>query len=132
MVDKAIAQLRGLNALDVDLIDLIEHFDLVCLLSIGAVASTAVEPVFCPLITAEIELINLTIELILKGVQAKAAIEDISPIAAGQDVPPVAGSQNVIASTAIEEVSAAVTGQIIITIPSIEKVGAKVVSGVAL
>ena len=86
MIDKAIAQLRGLNALDIDLIELIEHFDLVCLLSIGAVASTAVEPVFCPLITAEIELIDLTIELTLKGVQTKAAIEDISPISAGLGV----------------------------------------------
>ena len=86
MVDKAIAQLGGLNTLDIDLIELIEHFDLVCLLSIGAVASRAVEPVLCPLITAEIELVNLTIELIFKGVQAKAAIEDISPVSAGLGV----------------------------------------------
>ena len=118
--------------MDIDLIELIEHFDLVRLLSIGAVASRAVEPVFCPLVTAEIELIDLSIELILKGVQAKAAIEDISSIAAGQDVPSIAGSEDVVASTAIEEVSAAVTGQIIVAIPAIEKVGAKVVSGVAL
>ena len=118
--------------MDIDLIELIKHLDLVCLLSVGAVASTAIEPVFCPLITAEIELIDLTIELILKGVQAKAAIEDISPIAAGQDVPSIAGSEDVIASTAIEEVSSAVAGQIIVAIPSIEKVSAKVVSGIAL
>ena len=72
--------------MDIDLIELIEHFDLVCLLSVGAVASTAVEPVLCPLVTAEIELINLTIELILKGVQAKAAIEDSSPSSAGLGV----------------------------------------------
>ena len=44
---------ESLNALDIDLIELVEHFDLVRLLSVGAVASTAVEPVFCPLITAE-------------------------------------------------------------------------------
>ena len=86
MVDQAIAQLGGLNTLDIDLIELIEHFDLVCLLAIGAVASTAVEPVFCPLVTAEKELIDLTIELILKGVQAKAAIEDIGSLSAGQGV----------------------------------------------
>ena len=94
--------MEGLNPLDIDLIELIEHFNLGCLLSIGAIASRAVEPAFCPLITAEIELIDLTIELILKVILTKAALEDISSIAASQDAPPVAGSENVIASIAIE------------------------------
>mgnify|MGYP001179951675 CR=1 FL=1 len=84
--------------MDIDLIELIEHFDLVCFLAIGAVASTAVEPVFCPLITTAIELIDLTIELILKGVQAKVAIEDISPVSAGLDVSSITVSKDVIAS----------------------------------
>ena len=78
--------------LGLDLIELIEHFDLVCLLSRLLPAEPYSQ--FSALVTAEIELIDLTIELILKGVQAKAAIEDISPIAAGQDVPSITGSED--------------------------------------
>ena len=122
------AQLACGNTLDIDPIKAIQFSNLVRFLTLRAIPCFPIEPVLCPLITAEIELIDLTIELILKGVQAKAAIEDIGSITAGQEVSPIAGSEFVIIKATMHHVTTTTSTDVVITVTSIKEVMRPVLS----